>query len=253
VRLAAPAIAALLFSCLLLAGCGPGRLARAPSAPTDLSGHWILDPAASDDATAVIAAALPKPRRQDTRPLSDPATVAANDPAGGGGGGGRRGGQGGGRRGGSGGQSAAGGAASASQLAPPLSRRGAADLLRAFALPAARLDIATTPAQITIVAGERRRSFEPGAEDPVAVTDRFGSRNVSSGWQNTEFQVRSADHSRLSVIEHYRPSGSEALDSVVELSAQGVKNIKVHAVYRRASASEAAAPAGEGPPAPAPR
>ena len=47
----------------LAAGCMSGpRLSDRPSTNTDLSGHWVLDPAASDDAAVLVRAALPHPK-----------------------------------------------------------------------------------------------------------------------------------------------------------------------------------------------
>ena len=248
----AAVLAIALGAGLATGGCGAPRLARAPSLATDLGGHWILDPAASDDAAATIAAALPKHAPTAARDAGrDPETGGTGDGANGG----RRGGngRGGGRGGSTSGSSKTASAAAPSAAAPPLSRRGAGELLRAFALPAVRLDIAAEPGRIALGTGERQRRFEPGAEDPVAVSDRFGSRNVTAGWSAAEFLVVSADGSRLNVVEHYRRGSGDTLESLVEVSAAGLKKVRVHAVYRRASAVEAAAPASDGPPAPAPR
>ena len=246
----AAVLAIALGAGLATGGCGAPRLARAPSLATDLGGHWILDPAASDDAAATIAAALPKHAPTAAR---DPGQDTQVGGTGDGANRGRRGGDGSERGGGRSGSSKTASAARASAAAPPLSRRGAGELLRAFALPAVRLDIAAEPGRIALGTGERQRRFEPGAEDPVAVSDRFGSRNVTAGWSAAEFLVVSADGSRLNVVEHYRRGSGDTLESLVEVSAAGLKKVRVHAVYRRASAVEAAAPARDGPPAPAPR
>jgi hypothetical protein len=56
------AIAAGGAALVVLGGCGGPRLAADPPAGVELHGTWRLDPAASDDARAIVAAALPKPR-----------------------------------------------------------------------------------------------------------------------------------------------------------------------------------------------
>jgi hypothetical protein len=60
----APALSCLL---VLVAGCAHADLKPEPVHPTDLSGHWVLNAAASDDAVAVANKWLSKemrPRRQ---------------------------------------------------------------------------------------------------------------------------------------------------------------------------------------------
>src|SRR5215472_15397659 len=52
-RASAAALIAVLPACT-----GPS-LAIAPARPVDLSGHWVLDPAASDDTHAALKQALP--------------------------------------------------------------------------------------------------------------------------------------------------------------------------------------------------
>jgi hypothetical protein len=249
-----PAARRLLFlssvvsaTALLTAGCGDRRLARAPLPPADLTGHWMLDPAASDDAAALIAAAIPKPRAQP-RPEAAPGPAPGGDDTTSG----RRGGRSsGGRRGATTGGGAAGGRTAASE--PEWGRRGPGEFVRSFALPATRLDIVAQADRVSITAGERHRAFEPGAEDPVAVTDRFGSRDVRAGWDKSEFVIESSDRSRLKVVERFRRGANDTLESALDFSAQGIKSLHVHAVYRRASAAEAASSALDGPPAPGPR
>ena len=246
----APARAAIL--CIALGaglaagGCGGPRFARTPTPATDLGGHWVLDPAASDDAAAAIAAVIPAARTAPARPQTQEAATAGS---GDGSGRDRRG-------GGRGGGSTTGTRTSSAQAAPaaaPLSRRSVAELLRAFAQPSSRLDIASAPGRLAIVAGSRQRSFEPGADEAVAVTDRFGSRTVTAGWRNAEFMVVSVERQRLEVIEHYHAGSGDTLESDVQVSAAGLKRLKVHTVYRRATAAEIASPASDGPPAPGPR
>lgn len=240
----------LLASGLLVAGCGTARFAAGPQPSVDLSGIWVLDPAASDDAAKMIAAITPKPRPWSARDRQAASTAAQNP--GGQGGSGRQGGQGdrSGRRGGRGDDQGAAAPPAVSDTVPAWGRVRPGDFITAFAMPPARLEIEQQPARVRIGGGDaRRREFQPGDDEPFSVTDRYGSRKVSAGWQRDEFVIRSADGSRLSVLEHYRHRADEHLELTVEFSAQGLKSLTVHSVYRRATAAELGAPS-EGPPAP---
>jgi hypothetical protein len=58
-----PSVACALL--LLVGACTGGpRLAASPPTSVRLSGQWVIDVAASDDASALIRAALPKPKAQ---------------------------------------------------------------------------------------------------------------------------------------------------------------------------------------------
>jgi hypothetical protein len=247
-------VGALIATGSLLAGCGTPHFASAPQPAVDLSGHWVLDPAASDDAAKMIAAITPPPRPRPP-PEHDAAAPSATT-SGSGRGGSGQGGQGG--QGGHGGHSGghgngqSGGAIQTADLAPSWGRVSPRDFIAAFAMPPATLAIEQQPARVRIGASDaRRREFQPGDDEPFSVTDRYGSRKVSAGWQNEEFVIHSADGSRLSVVEHLRRRADDHLETLVEFKAQGLKSISVHSVYRRATAAELEAPS-EGPPAPAP-
>jgi len=224
---------------LVVAGCGGPSFERAPRSAVDLGGHWMLEPTASDDALAIIRASIPKPRPRpadaSTMPISDPGPV---DP--------RRGG-----RGGGGG----GGNVTAQQAATPPAwgRNSAGDFLRAFAMPATRLDVVEQPDLVTFAQAERRRSFTPGDDEPLSFTDRFGSRTVRAGWDGQAFVVQSSDGSRLHVLERYERVANDRLRYSLELSVQGLRTMKIHSIYRRATEAELAAPPPDGPPAPGPR
>jgi hypothetical protein len=238
------------FACALLlaaGGCGGSSFERAPRTAVDLGGHWILDPAASDDAIAIIQAALPKPRRLPT--YADAPGPAA-DGAGGAGGGQRGGGQ---RTGSRGGQNNAGSAQPVAATPPPWGRGSAGDFIRAFAMPAPRLEIAAQPALITVLQGERRRSFQPGDDEPLSVNDRFGSRTVRAGWDGEAFVVRSTDGTRLRILERFERLPGDRLRAALEFSALGMRAVKIRSVYRRATETELAAPPPEGPPVRGPR
>ncbi len=236
-------LGALLAVGALVAACGPGHFARAPQVPVDLSGHWIIDPAASDDAAAMIAAVTPKPPPRPARDARADATAGGDGqrgPAGGSRGGGRRDGR----------SDSQGEARPVAEPIPSWGRIRAADFLAAFARPPRVLEIEQSASRVSFGADERRRDYVPGDEEPDSVTDRFGSRRVSAGWQHEEFVINSQDGSRLHVLEHYRPHAGDRLESVIEFHAQGIKSLTVHSVYRRATAEEIAAATADGPPAP---
>jgi hypothetical protein len=246
------ALGALIASGLLLAGCGTPRFAREPQPAVDLSGHWVLEPAASDDAAQLIAAITPKPR---PRPTANPQSTGLpqSQDGGGRGGSGSSGGRQGERRGGRGDGQSDGRAGLGPEQLPAWGRVRPGEFISAFALPPPKLEIEQQPTRVRVGADARRRDFEPGDEQPFSVTDRYGSRKVSAGWQHDEFLISSADGSRLKVVEHFRHRADDHLELLVEFSANGLKSLKVHSRYRRATSAELAAPSPDGPPAPAPR
>ena len=243
----------LIASALLLAACSPTRFAREPQPAADLSGQWILDPAASDDAAKMVAAITPKPRPWTARDRQ--AAAAAAQGAGGQGGQGGQSGQGGrgGRRGGRGDDQGGAAPAPVSDQLPAWGKVRPGDFIAAFALPPPRLEVAQQPTRVRVGADARRREFEPGDEQPFSVTDRYGSRSVSAGWRRDEFVISSRDGARLEVVEHYRHRADDHLELVVDFSARGLKSLSVHSLYRRATQAELDAPPADGPPAPPPR
>ena len=229
---------ALIASALLAAGCAATHYAAAPQPAADLSGHWVLDAGASDDAAKLIAAALPKRTAKPSTP-PPPAPPARTDI------GTRRQQQ----------QRNDQSQAAQQQVDTPPSwgRVRPVDFVSAFALPPPKIDLEQASARVTLGSDARRREFEPGSEEPRSVTDRYGSRKVHAGWVRDEFDIESQDGSRLKVVEHYRRRADDRLEVVVEFAAAGVKSLTVHSQYRRASADELAAAAAEGPPAPTAR
>lgn len=232
--------AATFGGALALVGCGGPSFERLPRPAVDLSGHWVYVAADSDNANALIAAALPKPRRPE-RFDRDATPLPGND-----GSMGRQGGQ---RRG----QQGEGSTGSVNSQPPVWGRTSPGDFVRAFVAPAQRLDIVSEPELLTLTQGERRRRFQPGDEEPFSVTDRFGSRTVRSGWDGAMFAIKSSSGNRLGVLETLKAISGDRLATTVEFSAAGMRSLKVHSVYRRASADELAAPLPEGPPVPGPR
>ena len=232
-------------------GCGGPAFERAPRPAADLSGHWVYVAEASDDANAIIRAAMPKPRRPlpvdrdpNGYPVDNGTRGRTGDPSGG-----RQGGQ---RRGSQSDSAVANSNPNAST--PPAWGRGSpGEYVRAFAFPAQRIDLSTQTDLLTLTQGERRRSFQPGDEEPLSVNDRYGSRTVRAGWDGAVFTIKSSNSARLSVLERFKPLSGDRLGTDVEFSTPGMRTVKVRSVYRRATAGELATLPPDGPPVPGPR
>jgi hypothetical protein len=215
-------------SLAVLSACGGPRLAADSPPAAELRGTWRLDPAASDDAEAIIAAALPKPRRTtpprqpppDAPPRADGS--AAPPPRG-----------------------------TAVREEPEFGAGSARTFARAFAAPATMLRIGGSPREIEIDQDGRRRRLAPGDETPFSVTDRFGTRRVSSGWERDEFVIVSRNSSGFEVVERFRRgTAPDTLTTAVTLKARGLDSIRVRSLYRRAPDVPYAPSAADGPPAP---
>lgn len=218
---------AALAAVAVLSACGGPRLAADAPPGAELLGTWRLDAAASDDAEAIIAAALPKPRRAPSRPvLPDPPsrtdTPGALPPPG-----------------------------ATRRPEPEFGPGGPATFARAFAAPAATLRIGGSPREIVVDQDGRRRRLAPGDETPYSVTDRFGTRNVRAGWEREEFVIVSRNSSGFELVERFRRGAApDALVTTVTLNARGLDEIRVQSLYRRAPDVLPAPSAAEGPPAP---
>jgi hypothetical protein len=214
-----------------LTACGGPRLAPDPPAATlaELQGTWRLDAGASDDARAIVAAALPKPRRGREEQGAPPSQVRAA-------------------------------AGARPEDARPASdeargsregRVGPAELLRAFVVPPAVLRVGGTPREVVLLQDDRRRAFSPGDDTPYSITDRFGTRTVQAGWERDEFVVYSRDPRGLEVTERLRRGAApDTLLTTVTLKARGLPNVRVQSTYRRTNGVVAPPSAAEGPPAP---
>jgi hypothetical protein len=219
------ALLLLLGALAALAGCGGPRLAAEPPAAslTALQGAWRLDAAASDDAGAIIAAALPKPRRAGSAAAGGPGAASGAGPAG--------------------------------RDEPSAARRsrrgGPADLLRAFVQPAVLLRVGGTPREVVILQDGSRRSFTPGDDRPYSITDRYGTRTVQAGWERDEFVVFSRDRGGLECVERFRRGAApDTLLASVTLKARGLPTVRVQSTYRRTDDVVAPPSAADGPPAP---
>ncbi len=242
-RIGVGQIPSLMILVCCMAGCAATRLDRQPQPAVDLSGHWILDTLASDDASTLIRKALPAQRPIRPSRASDESSAMAPPNT-------RQ--QGGGRRG------SRGGSEADSTQAESMDNRPTAwgkvrpqDFVSAFAAPPSRLDLLQAPTQLHVAGDARQREFTPGDEAPFSVTDRYGSRKVRAGWQGRAFVILSQDASRLDVTERYSLPSNDRLEFNVIFKAQSIKTVTIHALYRRAATAEWAMGI-EGPPPPVP-
>jgi hypothetical protein len=250
----------LLTLLVLLAGCMTGpRLYDRPSSTIDLSGNWVIDPAASDDAAALVRAALPHPKVRpkarydmwgnelpegvDPGPLP-PGTERGDH---------RRAGtnEGSGRQSRNGSRDIEDAGTYGYRETPPVwGRMSGFEFLSFFATPSQHLKIDQESGQVRIANAGRVRVFVPGEVDPVNVTDRYGSRAMRGGWVGDAFVVSSSDGRHVSVEDSVRRLRDDRLERTIVTHVTGVKSIQVRAVYRRIDEGEVSATEGEGPPSP---
>jgi hypothetical protein len=250
---AAVAYAAVLAFVLTVGGCGGPQLTVEPARTVDLQGTWRLDRTASDDAQALVAAALPKPKPKVRRGDGPRADRSDGGGFGDDGMGGRR--SGGDPR--SGGRGDGGGRSDELGSRLPVSRddgprwRDPGAMARAFAVPPVVLRIGGGPREVVVVQDGTRRAFTPGDDTPYSITDRYGTRTIRAGWDREEFVVSSRDPNGLEVTERFRRGAApDTLVSQVTLKARGLDEIRVSSLYRRAELETVPDPADEGPPAP---
>lgn len=238
---------------LLLSACAGGpRLAASPQTSVRLSGQWVLDVAASDDAPALIKAALPKPRPQrkarydlwgnELREGEDPGQLPPGTERGDA----RRVGR----------DSRSGGADYSgfdgpSHAPPPIwGRMPAYEFVSFFAAPPQRLEVREEGGLVRLGAGSRLRAYTPGDQEPTNVTDRYGSRAIRGGWLSDAFVVFSTDGKNIQVQDAYRRLKDDRLERVSEIHITGVKSLTVRSQYRRATPAELVVGTEEGPPSP---
>lgn len=234
---------------LLLGGCAGTRLERAPSTPPPFTGAWVFEPARSDDVVKLIKDAQPIPKKP--RVTSDDDSISAD----GRGSANRGGGMGGGRGGRSGSRGDDNRASSSSQSYEPLpaayGKLKPSDFIKAFVMPADRLEIRLSNDQIVLQQDSRVRTLLAGDEQPYSVSDRYGSRAVTAGFSGQKLMVLSQDKQRLSVQESFEIN-SQGLLETIKFEARGLKSITAHFWYRRAKAEDQVIP-NEGPPQPGAR
>ncbi len=237
---------ALSVCAVVMVGCGGGpRLAPTPSSPVNLSGHWVLEVGASDDAQALIRAALPRIRelrrarydlwgnevREGAEPDSMPPGTDRRSSRSGQGGDGDRG-------------------FTSREAVPAWGRFPPFEFVGHFALPSKRLDIQQDARTVRVGVDARGRAFIAGDDEPINLTDRYGSRALRGGWVADAFVVSSDDGKHVRVVDSVRYTRDDRIHRILEVHVTGVKTITIHAQYRRATEAELSAAADEGPPAP---
>jgi len=125
------------------------------------------------------------------------------------------------------------------------------DFIKAFVMPADRLEIRLSNDQIVLQQDSRVRTLLAGDEQPYSVSDRYGSRAVTAGFSGQKLMVLSQDKQRLSVQESFEIN-SQGLLETIKFEARGLKSITAHFWYRRAKAEDQVIP-NEGPPQPGAR
>jgi hypothetical protein len=215
-----------------LAACsGPTLLARPGPGPAPY-GDWVLDRSDSDDTLAALRKALPN---KDPPPALPREALPSDGPYS--------------QRTGGNGR----GAQQRQEAMPPpesnlMPLRLRSSLAASYVLAPARLTLGPLADGVDIATGERHRRLS--GSDPMALTDRYGTRVVNYGWTGNTLVVRSVDtERRFNVSESWQALPGERLELVVEMSGDGMKSVKVRSHYRRAR-PEDAEPPSEGPPPP---
>ncbi|MEA3178550.1 MAG: hypothetical protein QOI59_2073 [Gammaproteobacteria bacterium] len=211
----------------MLAGCGVTRLEQSPSKMVDLSGSWILDPAASDDPKPLLEKLRPKPvSRRWGDNLPDDGTGDDTGPPSGGGqqGGGQRGG-GRGRRGG--------------QSQPDLAYRNNNDaythttvlkMLQADLARARNLTIRQSPEQFSLDYGSTVRSFTPGSISVVSAS--WGVADQSSGWKGRDFVIQVKPQMGVASYEKFSlAEDGKRLTEELSLGGGEFPSVKLKRVY----------------------
>ena len=178
---------AFFLATVMLAACAGERLASAPPAGVDLSGHWQLNAADSDD-----------PQRLSAAIAGGPGVSGASGA--GGGGGGRRGGRGGGSGGGAGGSGAGGAGSFGADVSGASSQLAAVGEILHW--PGKDLKIKQVAGVAAFNSDGDNRVFQP--TDPAkSKRPHEGARKVC-GWSGSSLVVRvEPDDERPMFEEHF--------------------------------------------------
>ncbi len=223
-------VAALLLLSLSTA-CAPFRSESPPLGSAGLTGHWVLDKAASDSVTAkvdhAVATAVAEFRRRHP---------------GAGGGQGGAGGAGGASSGGAetgasqtrsdADESGAGGDIGVSGLLGPDFRALRARLLLALSPPAA-LRFEFRPDYVLIKPDEfPAREYPP--DEVFSIIDEYGAAIIDSGWSEQAFVVRARYAHGVVRLERYAVDPhTDTLSVTRTLNDPMAGKIELHSVYRR--------------------
>ena len=200
--------ASVLLLLALLAGCAAERLAVSPPEGVDLSGHWHLNLADSDD-----------PQRLDQALASGSGTGSGSN-NGGGQQGGRRG------RGGSG-----GGAAGGFQAGPPLEITTVGEILH---WPGKELEVKQTGGSAVFESDGDRRLYQPTGAAPKKPKSGGGSSRVC-GWLGSSLVIQvDPDDDRPRFEEHYKiSSDGQRLVQLVLIKSGRMNGFSMSRVWDR--------------------
>ena len=116
--------------------------------------------------------------------------------------------------------------------------------------PSQHLEIHQEQGKVRFGVVGRTRTFVPGEEDPVNLTDRYGSRSMRGGWIGDAFVVSSFDNRNVRVDDAVRRLRDDRLERKTEVRVTGAKSITVRSIYRRAAENDVTEVTEEGPPSP---
>jgi hypothetical protein len=210
-------VPALLSALLVLTAC-----ASTSPPPTDprLSGHWRLDPAASDNVSQRVAQYVAKAQAAYRRHLRSVYGDAAGSGEGGGSGGGR-----------GGGDSGVGTEDLAMPLPPDFGGRRAL-IQQTLSAP--------TDLTIETSGNDVRLALEglPGHEYHVGETlshfDEYGAATITARWRGTTFEIRASYTSGALLDERYQTDpATSALTCTRTLRDPQFGRIELHSLYRR--------------------
>jgi hypothetical protein len=207
----------LLGALLIVTACA--STSPPPSDPR-LSGHWRLDPAASDNVSQRVAQYVAKAQAAYRRHVRSVYGDAGGPGDGSGPGGGR-----------GGGDSGVGTEDLAMPLPPDFGGRRA--LIQQTLSAPTDLTIETSGNDVNLESGEL-----PGREYHVGETlshfDEYGAATISSRWRGTTFELRSSYTSGASLDERYQTDPkTSALTYTRTLRDPQLGRIELHSVYRR--------------------
>ena len=138
----------------------------------------------------------------------------------------------------------------AREVAPVWGKMSGFEFLSFFSTPSQHLEIRQESGKVRFGVSGRARTFVPGEEDPVSLTDRYGSRSMRGGWMGDAFVVASFDGRNVRVDDSVRRLRDDRLERNTVVHVTGAKTITVHSTYRRALGGDTVEVTEEGPPSP---
>jgi hypothetical protein len=214
-------VALLLGIAAALSACSFSMDAE-PASGVDLSGHWKLDPAASDDPQKLLdkmrAEAFKIIDQRNNRP---PPLPVRQRP----------------------GQAPNGGSSTPDEEPPPappppgtarpdpLRRSPMAHIIEDTAARGDFLTITQSPGEFLLDYGTSRRSFTPGQRSVVSAESGVGDQN--SGWKGKSYVIRVNDQNGPDVVEEYSlGAGGKELLMKLTVSSGELPAVELKRVYR---------------------